>query len=269
MRVLVFTDLDGTLLNHDDYSWAKAKPALSRLAALGVPIVLVTSKTRVEVEVLQREMGLEEPFVVENGGGIFVPERYEHLEVPESTMASPYRLRVLGSSYFEIRRFFEKYRDRFSMEGFGDMGADRIVELTGLSRRQARLAATREFTEPFLLEDDGLLPVLREVAGGDGLAITTGGRFHHLMGDNQDKGRAVRVVTEIFRGNWGDDLETIGIGSSLSDHPMLEQVDHPVIIPGVSDDLESLVGERAIIASSPGCRGWNESVLALMQRLNP
>jgi len=27
-RLIVFTDLDGTLLNHGDYSWEAARPAL-------------------------------------------------------------------------------------------------------------------------------------------------------------------------------------------------------------------------------------------------
>ena len=267
MRILLFTDLDGTLLNHTDYSWSEAEPALQRLRALDVPVVLVSSKTRAEIEILQHEMGLEEPFVVENGGGIFVPERYEELEIPDSTIASPYRLRVLGRSYFEIRSFVENYRDRFSMEGFGDMGVDRIVELTGLPRDQARLAERREFTEPFLLEDESHLAELCGVAATEQLAITTGGRFHHLMGDGQDKGRAVRVVTEIFRSNWEGDLVTIGLGDSLNDLPMLEEVDHPVVIPGVSRELQSAMGERATIAGAAGCRGWNEAVSMLVERL--
>ena len=267
MRLLVFTDLDGTLLNHDDYSWKRAQPALEKLSALSIPVILVTSKTRTEVEVLRREMGLDEPFVVENGGGVFFPEHYEKLDVGESTIASPYRLRVLGRSYFEIRSFVENHRDRFAIEGFGDMGADRIVELTGLDRGQARLAAAREFTEPFLLDDEEQLPKLREVAADHGLKITTGGRFYHLMGDTQDKGRAVRVVTEIFGRTWGEEPKAIGLGSSLSDHSMLEQVDLPVVIPGVSEELEMLLGGYAAIANHPGCRGWNESVLALIEEL--
>ena len=147
------------------------------------------------------------------------------------------------------------------------MGVDRIVELTGLSRGQARLAESREFTEPFLLGDDSLLPALREVAADEGLTITTGGRFHHLMGASQDKGKAVEVVTEIFQRSWGEDFQTIGLGDSLNDHPMLERVSHPVIIPGVSNDLVELMGGRATVAHAPGCRGWNDAVLALIQRL--
>jgi len=267
MRYLLYTDLDGTLLNHDDYSHAAALPALERLTTLGVPIIMVTSKTRAEVEVLQREMGLEEPFVVENGGGVFIPDRYAASSIPGSTMASPYRLVTLGVNYSEVRMFVEDRHDRFAIEGFGDMGAERIAEVTGLTKAQARLAKQREFTEPFLLADSSQLPALSAEAASQGLAVTTGGRFHHLLGERQDKGRAIDVVTEIFRTHWDEDLQTIGLGDSPNDLPMLERVDFPVVIPRVSGPVLDLRIDGLQLAGSPGSRGWNESVLELLERL--
>jgi len=267
MRHLLFTDLDGTLLNHDDYSYADALPAIERLSKLAVPIIMVTSKTRAEVEVLQRDMGLEEPFIVENGGGVFFPGRYGDLKIPSSTMASPYRLVTLGVPYSVVRRFVEDRRDRFDIEGFGDMGAERIAAITGLSATQARLAEQRDFTEPFLLADPDQLSALAEEAAGKGLSVTTGGRFYHLIGEHQDKGRAIDVVTEIFRGHWGADVETIALGDSPNDLPMLERVVYPVVIPRVSGPPLELEREDVQVASREGCRGWGDSVLELMEKL--
>ena len=75
-NLVVFTDLDGTLLDHHSYSWAAAEEALKELERRRVPLVLVTSKTRAEVEALQRKLGSVQPFVTENGGGIFIPHGY-------------------------------------------------------------------------------------------------------------------------------------------------------------------------------------------------
>lgn len=44
--LILFSDLDGTLLDHDTYDWSPAQPALKQLAALEVPLVLTSSKTR-------------------------------------------------------------------------------------------------------------------------------------------------------------------------------------------------------------------------------
>ncbi|MEM7522055.1 MAG: mannosyl-3-phosphoglycerate phosphatase, partial [Pseudomonadota bacterium] len=36
----VFTDLDGTLLDHETYHWTAAAPALAALAAVNAPVIL-------------------------------------------------------------------------------------------------------------------------------------------------------------------------------------------------------------------------------------
>ena len=54
---VIFTDLDGTLLDHDTYEWKEAEPALDLCKKLGVPVVFVSSKTRAEIEVLRRQDG--------------------------------------------------------------------------------------------------------------------------------------------------------------------------------------------------------------------
>jgi len=68
MRWVIFSDLDGSFLNYDDYSSEEAKPALEKIRRREIPLILTTSKTRTEVEFILGEMGLEEPFIIENGG---------------------------------------------------------------------------------------------------------------------------------------------------------------------------------------------------------
>jgi|GEM_PF-4270088 len=70
---LVSTDLDGTLLDHYSYDWQAAAPSLARLAKLGIPVVINTSKTFEEVVSLQSSMLLTAPFIVENGSALFLP----------------------------------------------------------------------------------------------------------------------------------------------------------------------------------------------------
>lgn len=67
-HLLVFTDLDGTLLDHHTYSWQPARPALERLDGLKIPLILCSSKTSPEMLGLRAELGNRHPFIVENGG---------------------------------------------------------------------------------------------------------------------------------------------------------------------------------------------------------
>ena len=73
---ILFSDLDGTLLDQADYSFAAAKPALGVIRARGIPLVLCSSKTRVEIEEQRRRLNNDHPFIAENGGGIFIPRGY-------------------------------------------------------------------------------------------------------------------------------------------------------------------------------------------------
>ena len=47
-RWLVFTDLDGTLLD-ESYSWDLAQPAIDLLRSASIPIILNSSKTVAEM----------------------------------------------------------------------------------------------------------------------------------------------------------------------------------------------------------------------------
>ena len=72
-QLLVFTDLDGTLLDHHTYRFQAASPALERLREAGIPVILNSSKTRPEMESLQQQLGIEAPFIVENGAAAIIP----------------------------------------------------------------------------------------------------------------------------------------------------------------------------------------------------
>ena len=80
MKTLIFTDLDGTFLNHHNYSFDESKQALEKVEHKKIPLIFTTSKTRVEVEVLQKKVAIKEPFIVENGAAIFIPKNYQNLD---------------------------------------------------------------------------------------------------------------------------------------------------------------------------------------------
>jgi mannosyl-3-phosphoglycerate phosphatase len=264
LKFIVFTDLDGSLLNHGDYSFAEAKPSLDRIKRSGIPLIMTTSKTRREVELLQREMGMREPMIVENGGGIYFPRGYRNLMVMQGEQRADYTVILTGTSYFRIRDFLEKISGRYNIKGFGDMAPSEIAELTGLSIERAALAKEREFTEPFIMERPDDIGLLSDLAAGEGLKVTRGGRFHHLISMEQDKGKAVRIVHDIFRQSFGTELTAIGIGDSENDLAMLERVDIPVLMPRPGKGYLNIRLPGLIRAREAGARGWNEVVQRLL-----
>jgi len=70
---LISTDLDGTLLDHYDYSWSAALPSLQRCRDEGITVILNTSKTFAETHALQQALSLDGPIIVENGSALIMP----------------------------------------------------------------------------------------------------------------------------------------------------------------------------------------------------
>src|SRR4030042_950735 len=105
-RILVFTDLDGTLLDHRTYSFEPARPALRIMRESDIPLIICTSKTRAEVQEIRAALGNIDPFIVENGGAIFVPEGYFSVELPASRSDSGFLVVEMGTSYSRILAVF-------------------------------------------------------------------------------------------------------------------------------------------------------------------
>lgn len=269
-QFLVFTDLDGSLLDAATYSWEAARPALGFLRAEGIPLILVSSKTRAEIDSLRIELEDPAPFIAENGGAIFIPRNY-FPTMPEGARTRDGLLVIeLGAPYATLRHAIREIEQAVGarLRGFRDMSREEVAARTGLALADAELAMDREYDEPFLIEGPStLIPAIEREARDRGLTVTRGGRFHHLLGDS-DKGRACLHLMEQFRRQMGQPVVSIGLGDSANDLPMLRVVDHPIVVqrPDGSYDPE-LALSKVTYAAAPGPVGWNEALLRLLDAL--
>jgi mannosyl-3-phosphoglycerate phosphatase len=265
--LLIFTDLDGTLLDHDTYRWDEAQPALSLCRKQGVPVILVSSKTRAEIHALHVELGLAAPFVYENGGGIFFPLE-SALEPPaEALLIDGLRKWPLGSPYPELVAALREIREelRWTIRGFSDMTVGEISRLTGLDPERARLAAMREYDEPFtVLSREGVdRERLDKAAARRGLRVTEGGRFFHLHGAC-DKGQALDKLVHWYEKSCGP-AKIMALGDGPNDFTMLKRADYPVLVkssqtyPELFKEIPSLKGTE-----EAGPAGWNAAVKAVL-----
>ena len=257
--LIVFSDLDGTLLDHDTYDWAPARPALDALRQQSFPVVLVSSKTLAELEDLRARMALHHPVVAENGAIIDVPDDYFDVD---AWLHDSVTRDDLQSAYQDIRR-----AGKFRGEAFYELGVPGIMRETGLDEAQARRANDRKASEPILwLDTKGRLAEFEQAAAARGLRCVRGGRFIHLMG-NTGKGEAVRKLLDAYaRKHAGTVVTSVSLGDAPNDLGMLAVTDVAVIIPGRHEHPMSLAtGNRVIRPESPGPSGWNEAILGLLE----
>jgi mannosyl-3-phosphoglycerate phosphatase len=227
-RPIIFSDLDGSILD-EKYSFAAIRPLIARLVALKVPIILCSSKARKEIEYYRAKMGLDTPFVVENGAAIFIPKKYFKHSIGCAKQTEQYDIIEFGAEYLLIRKSFEaiKRETSCSLTGFGDMTVEKIAQDTKLPIKLAELAKQREYSEPFLYNGKNVSKLYGE-ARKKGLTITRGGRYFHLMG-NHNKGKAVLYLKALYTAEL-EQIRTIGVGNERNDIEMLEAVDEPFFI---------------------------------------
>ena len=271
-RILIFTDLDGTLLDHYDYSWEAAQPALRRIFEQNIPLIFCSSKTRQEMIYYRGLIGVEDPFVVENGAAIYVPLGYFPNPVSEQVRGG-YEIIELGVPRARLRSFLAEARGRLGLHlrGFADMDVREVQELTALPPHLAEFALQREYDEPFVLlnpEEEARIHELEQLARQKNLRVTRGGRFFHLSGAH-DKGDAVRRLTGLYREQYGNEMITVGLGDSPNDLDLLRAVTHPCLVQNARGEYsrEILKELRPRLAGGPGPAGWNQVVLELLDEL--
>lgn len=261
---LVFTDLDGTLLDRDTYSWQAACPAIGLLRRRSIPWVLVTSKTRAEVELWRRRLDHSHPFVVENGGAAFVPSGYFPNKMSGSTRRGAYEAIEWGAPYEDLVADLRdaSRESRCRVRGFHEMTVQEVAVACDLSIQQALLAKKRQYDEPFLVMDPDRADALSRAIEDRNRNWTRGDRFWHITGDN-DKAIAVEALAARYELGTSP-IRTIGLGDGLNDVSFLNAVTIPVIVRSPSATEMKALAPNALVTDGAGPVGWNEAILAIV-----
>ncbi len=264
---LVFTDLDGTLLDYRSYSFEAAIPALRLIGSKNIPLIICTSKTRAEIEHYRKMLGTHEPFISENGGAIFIPGSYFPYDFDYDKEVDGYKIIELGTPHKTLIEGLNSIKKDtgVNLKGLSEMTVEELSQVTGLSREQAELARKREYDEPFIVYgDEGDNERVKKEITRRGFRHTEGGLFQHIMGEN-DKGGAVKTLIDVFKVKFSG-LKTIGIGDSLNDLPMLEAVDIPILVQKPGGGYDSRIKlDNLVFAHGIGPEGWNNAILNLLE----
>lgn len=253
--LLVFSDLDGTLIDHDTYCAKAAEPALEKLRDNDCGLILASSKTGPEIARIRDDLGWSDwPAIVENGAGVLPPgaggahDSTEYVRLRDHLDALPIIL-------------------RHQFRGFGDMTTAELSRITGLDQEAAMLAKMRAFSEPGLWS--GTAQQRRDFLSGlaeNGITAREGGRFLTL---SFGQTKACRMAEMIERYS---PRRTVALGDAPNDIEMIEAADTGIIVLNPNRaPLPHLPGEdtgqiRRTAATGP--QGWNGAVLELLASLD-
>ncbi len=258
---IIFTDLDGTLVDYETHSYAAALPALRRIVECSVPLVFCSSKTRAEMEEWRTSIGNAHPFIVENSAAIFIPAGY----FPGSGVErGGYRIIQLGEPRAALT---EVLRSASVLTGtriltFHDLSAEEVGQRYGIPHRLAILAVQREYDEPFEILDRERAPDLLAAIEQQGRRWTRSDRFFHITGQNSKAG-AVQVLSRLYQNHVGP-VTIYGFGDAMNDAEFLNAVDFPVLVRSLHVAEVHAAVPRAVLTDLPGPEGWNAKVLEIL-----
>ena len=243
---MIFTALEGTLLEPSTLEAGPSRSILERLHAAGVPVVPVTVMTLEEVEPIARELGLRHAMIIEAGGAIarFVDGAWD----VEPCGPDP-------DTLLDVVREIEEISGA-DLLVYSALPDDEAARLSGRSGEMLARSMHRRFSEPFVVEGGSITAVVK-AAASIGFSVRRGRRFFYLC-RACDEGEAFSRLREELRCE-----AAIALGGSPLDAEFLTRAEVPIVVPerNGEPDAELLAKvPNARIAPAPGPAGWGGAI---------
>ncbi len=233
MRRVIFTDLDGTFIDFEIYSPGPALAVAKALLDSGDLVVFCSSKTRFEQMALMEDFQFRVPAVVENGSGLYLPPDCSWFGHQGTLLSDGGRLIAWGIGRNEIQLILDKVeaKESIDLRRYAHLSDEELVVLSGLDIQSAGRARQRDFSETLTAPlNESASQRLNNLLEPYGLHCACGGRFHTETSIKCNKGKALELVLEEIRTHSKDQWQSVAIGDSANDFPMLKAAQHSFLV---------------------------------------
>ena len=259
-KVLIFTDLDGSLLHRDTFKFDEIKDYLKQLISKGIFIIPNTSKTEKEILEFNNELGSSLPYISENGSAI------NGLDLLNSNL--PKEL-ILSREKDSLIKIFEKsvpVNLQNKCKWLSEMDKKKQSLIFGLEDDKLKMALDRKYTIPFLFEGNkSERNELSKIVKNKGLALQEGGRVINLT-DKVNKAKALQVFVRFFKKN-NKNVKTIAVGDNYNDLDMLKTSDFPCLVFNDKFTLDEIPIKNLITTNKPSPEGWADVIKKALEKI--
>ena len=265
-QILIFTDLDGSLLDHNNFEFREIQDFILKCIKNGIKIIPNTSKTKIEIQVFIDQLGQNLPFIVENGAAIHnLNLIHPKIKINDNSL-------VFSRSLSEILKQFKKnipmdFQKRCMF--LKDMTSTEQMKILGLNKKYLPFALNRDYSMPLVF--DGSREMINEFTRHlkkIGMKLHEGGRIYNIC-DDCSKGKAMTTLIEMLKNELKCKTHTIVVGDSPNDISMLNVCDQPCVIPLPNrKNLSFLKDQKLIRATQTAPKGWEEVVRASLKKIN-
>ena len=260
-NILIFTDLDGSLLHRDTFKFEEIKDYIKELILKGILIIPNTSKTEKEILDFNNEIGLALPYICENGAAI------NGLELLNSNLPNELILSREKDNLIKIFEMSVPINLQTKCKWLSEMDKKNQSLIFGLKDEKLKMALDRKYTIPFIF--DGIKSERNElfkIVKKKGLALQEGGRVINLT-DKVNKAKALQVFVRFFKKN-NKNVKTIAVGDNYNDLDMLKISDFPCLVFNDQFTLDEIPIKNLIITNKPSPGGWADVIKTALVKIN-
>ena len=260
-KILIFTDLDGSLLHRDTFKFDEIKDYLKQLISKGIFIIPNTSKTEKEILEFNNELGSSLPYISENGSAI------NGLDLLNSNLPKELILSREKDSLIKIFKESVLVNLQNKCKWLSEMDKKKQSLIFGLEDDKLKMALDRKYTIPFLFEGNkSERNELSKIVKNKGLALQEGGRVINLT-DKVNKAKALQVFVRFFKKN-NKNVKTIAVGDNYNDLDMLKTSEFPCLVFNDKFTLDEIPIKNLITTNKPSPEGWADVIKKALVKVN-
>ena len=260
-KILIFTDLDGSLLDKETFKFDVIKDYFKELVRNGIIIIPNSSKTEAELLDFNEQNNLDLSFITENGSSIHGLNKIHH-NLPDKI--------IISRTINEIRNVYE---ENISLDFKNktthilELEIEVQQKILGLPLDKIKLAIKRDHSLPIKfngteIEKNEFIKIMKN----SGLTIQTGGRIMNVC-DNVNKSIAMSRALQLIRKQLDDEIITIGVGDNENDIEMIKQTDYPCLVKNDKFDSSLINIDNLIKSSEPSPLGWADVIKTAIQKI--
>ena len=261
LKTLIFTDLDGSLLDRDTFKFDEIKDYLKKLLSKGIFIIPNTSKTEKEILEFNNELGSNLPYISENGAAI------NGLDLLNSNLPKELILSRDKNNLINIFKKSVPENLQNKCKWLSEMDKKKQSLIFGLEDDKLKMALDRKYTIPFLFEGNkSERNELSKIVKNKGLALQEGGRVINLT-DKVNKAKALQVFVRFFKKN-NKNVKTIAVGDNYNDLDMLKTSEFPCLVFNDKFTLDEIPIKNLITTNKPSPEGWADVIKKALVKVN-
>ena len=260
-KILIFTDLDGSLLDKETFKFDVIKDYFKELVRNGIIIIPNSSKTEAELLDFNEQNNLDLSFITENGSSIHGLNKI-HQNLPDKI--------IISRTIDEIRNIYEEnisldFKNKITH--ILELEIEVQQKILGLPLDKIKLAIKRNHSLPIKfngtkIEKNEFIKIMNN----SGLTIQTGGRIMNIC-DNVNKSKAISKTIELINTKMNDQIVTIGVGDNQNDIEMLRHTDYACLVKNDNFDSSLINIEKLIKSSEPSPQGWADVIKMALQKI--